>query len=275
MPPSDTSRRRSRLPAIRSRPHEPMTCFVTARSTVRNLPRIWSAFFRNVSWQTRRNTSCATSSASSSFSPWRRANSTTGCRYRRTTKSFTRSGSRWNCRIVVHIVDGMCTVVVLLSGLSLYDCPFYTFVTCAPKERVNPGDERGMKRLLIAMALAVAIPACHGEVQPETVVVVPDPAPVPPSAPFTRAVVQATNYDYFDYAVWIEWEPAAGSWTQTYLFSVYGDPSVGSTINYEIVLADPSVVYYVLLADPWGTLYDTYQLNLPVATSVDVTFNIV
>ena len=33
----------------------------------------------------------------------------TGERYRRTTKSFTRSGSWWNWSRVVHIVDGMCT----------------------------------------------------------------------------------------------------------------------------------------------------------------------
>jgi len=129
-----------------------------------------------------------------------------------------------------------------------------------------------MKRLLIAIALAAVVPACHGGEESGIVVGVP----VPPQAPSsTQVVFQATNYDYFDYAVWIEWQDGSGEWVQTYLFSVYGDPAEGPTTNFEIVLASPMVPYYILLADPGGTLYDTYELSLPTATAIDVTFNIV
>jgi len=56
---------------------------------------------------------------------------------------------------------------------------------------------------------------------------------------------------------------------------VYGDPTVGPTMNFDIILAETSATFYVLLADPWGTLVDSHFLTLPVATSVDVRFNIV
>jgi hypothetical protein len=46
-------------------------------------------------------------------------------------------------------------------------------------------------------------------------------------------------------------------------------------MNYDFILAETSATFYVLLADPWGTLYDSYLLTLPVAASVDVRFNIV
>ena len=100
--------------------------------------------------------------------------------------------------------------------------------------------------------------------------------PLPPQGPSTTQVVfQATNYDSYDYAIWVEWQDVSGQWIQTYLFSVYGDPTQGPTTNFEIVLANPTVPYYILLADPGGTLYDTYPLSLPTAISLDVTFNIV
>jgi hypothetical protein len=125
---------------------------------------------------------------------------------------------------------------------------------------------------MIAVVLAGVIPACHGSDVPETEV----GGPMPPQGPSTTQVVfQATNYDVFDYAVWIEWQDDSGQWIQTYLFSVYGDPTVGPTTNDEIVLANPTVPYYILLADFGGTLYDTYTLSIPAATSLDVTFNIV
>ena len=95
-------------------------------------------------------------------------------------------------------------------------------------------------------------------------------------SPLTQVVIQATNQDPVDYALWIEWEDAAGAISvQSYLFSVFGDPFCGPTTNFVIVQADPSISYTILLADPWGAVYDTYQLLLPTATSVDVSFNIV
>jgi hypothetical protein len=178
--------------------------------------------------------------------------------------------------MVVHIVDGICTALSLLSELCLYDGLFYTFGKRESKEASGPGDEGGMKRISIAILLAVVIPACHRG--PASEVIVPPPETIPPlpePSEFTQVVFQATNYDSFDYALWIEWFGPDNQWHQTYLFSVWGDPVDGPTMNFEVVTADPSVVYYVLLADPWGNLYDSYQLDLPTATSVDVSFNIV
>jgi len=180
--------------------------------------------------------------------------------------------------MVVHIVDGMCTALSLLFRLSLYDALFYTVGTCEPKVAAGRRDEKVMKRLPIAILLAILIPACHQGPVSEVVVDPPPPSwPPPPSDPgLTEVVFQATNYDYFDYAVWIEWqEPVTRTWRQTFLFSVWGDPIDGPTTNLQIVSADPSVTYYVLLADFWGNLYDSYQLSLPTASSVDVSFNIV
>ena len=129
-----------------------------------------------------------------------------------------------------------------------------------------------MKRCIIAVVLAGVIPACHGSDVPEAAV----GGPVPPQGPSTTQLVfQATNYDLSDYAVWIEWQDDSGAWLQTYLFSVYGDPTEGPTTNYEIVLASPSVPYYILLADFRGALFDTYSLSIPTANSLEVTFNIV
>ena len=136
-----------------------------------------------------------------------------------------------------------------------------------------------MKRLPIAILLAVLIPACHQGPASEVVVPPPEPTPVPvppTPAPLTEVVFQAANYDFFDYAIWIEWqEPVTRTWRQSYLFSVWGDPVDGPTTNSQTVVVDPSSVHYVLLADPWGNLYDSYPLWLPTATSVDVSFNIV
>lgn len=133
-----------------------------------------------------------------------------------------------------------------------------------------------MKRLPIAMLLAVLIPACHRGPASEVVVPPSDPPTPPPSATVTEAVFQATNYDYFDYAIWIEWqEPVTRSWHRTYLFSVWGDPLDGPPVAGESISLEPSVTYDVLLADFGGNLYDTYQLSLPTATSVDVSFNII
>src|SRR5689334_19723867 len=109
--------------------------------------------------------------------------------------------------MVVHIVDGICTAVSLLSGFSLYDALFYTVGPWAPKDRIGRGDHEVMKRLPIAILLAILIPACHRGPASEVVVPPVDPPlPPPPTSEVTEVVFQATNYDYFDYAIWIEWQ---------------------------------------------------------------------
>jgi hypothetical protein len=127
-----------------------------------------------------------------------------------------------------------------------------------------------MKRLLAAIAL-FALPAC-GSRGPDATVA--GTIAVPPSET-TDLLVQAQNHDAFDYALWLEWQDATGAWNQTYLFSLYGDPAVGPTLNYEIVVASPETPYYILLADPDGTLYDTYILWLPYGSFSDVRFQVI
>lgn len=127
-----------------------------------------------------------------------------------------------------------------------------------------------MKHLVVAASLALLV-AC-GDHGPAVAVV------VPPGVPFsetTELLVQATNHDAFDYAVWLEWEDASGAWNQIYLFSLYGDPAVGPTTNYEILLASPETPYTVLLADPDGTLYDSCVLWLPYGSYSDVRFQVI
>jgi len=123
-----------------------------------------------------------------------------------------------------------------------------------------------MKRLLAVVGL-VALAAC-GDRDYDTV-------SVAPSVKTTDLLVQADNRDAYDYALWLEWQDADGAWNQTYLFSLYGNPADGPTLNYEIVVASPETPYYVLLADPDGTLYDTYVLWLPYGTFSDVRFQVI
>ena len=127
-----------------------------------------------------------------------------------------------------------------------------------------------MKRLLVAISL-VALSACGDR---DYDVAVAGTVGVPPSET-TDLLVQADNHDAYDYALWLEWQDAGGAWNQTYLFSVYGNPAEGPTLNYDIVVANPETPYYVLLADPDGTLYDTYILWLPYGSSSDVRFQVI
>jgi hypothetical protein len=127
-----------------------------------------------------------------------------------------------------------------------------------------------MKHLMAAMCL-VSLAACGDRGHDVTFA---GAVSVPPSET-TDLLVQAQNHDAYDYALWLEWQDAGGAWNQTYLFSLYGDPAEGPTLNYEIVMASPETPYYVLLADPDGTLYDTYILWLPYGTFSDVRFQVI
>ena len=127
-----------------------------------------------------------------------------------------------------------------------------------------------MKHLMIASAL-VFLAACgdHSRHVHVTSTVAPPPSET------TELLLQADNHDAFDYALWLEWQDGTGAWNTTYMFSVYGDPAEGPTLNYEFFIASPETPYYVLLADPDGTLYDTYILWLPYGTFTDVRFQVV
>jgi hypothetical protein len=127
-----------------------------------------------------------------------------------------------------------------------------------------------MRRLLAAICL-VALAACGDRGHDVTAA---GTVGEPPSET-TDLLVQAQNHDAYDYALWLEWQDSDGAWNQTYLFSVYGNPAEGPTLNYEIVMASPATLYYVLLADPDGTLYDTSILWLPYGTFSDVRFQVI
>lgn len=119
------------------------------------------------------------------------------------------------------------------------------------KERSPFGDGKVMKRLLIALALAVVIPACHRSSPP--------PAPA-----MTEVLIQATNFDAMDYNLSIASLDAAGFWHEGPLFSIYGDPSVGPTMDFIIVgLADPLATTVIRLRDSSGALWDSYPLVVP------------
>ncbi|RPH51603.1 MAG: hypothetical protein EHM91_01000 [Planctomycetota bacterium] len=128
-----------------------------------------------------------------------------------------------------------------------------------------------MKRLLTAISLVALAAGCGDRGYDVTVA---GTVGVTPSET-TDLLVQADNHDAYDYALWLEWQDADGAWNQTYLFSVYGNPAEGPTLNYDIVVASPETPYYVLLADPDGTLYDTYVLWLPYGTFSDVRFQVI
>ena len=108
-----------------------------------------------------------------------------------------------------------------------------------------------MKRLLIALALAVVIPACHRSSPP--------PAPA-----MTEVLIQAKNFDAYDYNLTIVSLDAGGFWHEGPLFSIFGDPSYGPTMDYIIVgLADPQATTMINLRDSSGTLWDSYPLVVP------------
>lgn len=126
-----------------------------------------------------------------------------------------------------------------------------------------------MKRIVIALAAAVVIPACHGN--PDYVIV--DPIPPGPS-PTAEVRIQVANYDYWDYEVWLKWEDGSGTSGYVFLFYVYGDPWDGPTVNYASVVADPGVTYEIQLSDAWGDLWDFYPFQVTAGTLVDLRFDV-
>lgn len=124
-----------------------------------------------------------------------------------------------------------------------------------------------MRYLLLVASIAL-IPACGGR----RVTTVTADVPITTT---TDLLVQASNHDPYDYAVWLEWQDSSGHWNQIYLFSLYADPADGPTTNFEILVALPEIPYTVLLADPDGTVYDTYILWLPYGSFSDVRFQVV
>ena len=124
-----------------------------------------------------------------------------------------------------------------------------------------------MKQVTLAASLAL-LTACGDHSGPSVTVAVP-------LSYTTDLLVQATNYDAYDYALWLEWQDETGAWQQIYLFSLYGDPAVGPTINFEMLVATPGVPYTVVLADPDGYVWDSYDLWLPHGTFSDIRFDVV
>lgn len=109
-----------------------------------------------------------------------------------------------------------------------------------------------MRHLLLVAAVAI-LPACGGGHRTTEIVV-----PVP-GTNTTELLIQATNYDVFEYAIWLEWQEPSGAWDQTYLFSVYEDPSIGPIMDFSMLTLSANIAYTVLLTDPWdGYVYDSY-----------------
>jgi hypothetical protein len=124
-----------------------------------------------------------------------------------------------------------------------------------------------MTRLMLAASLAL-LTACGDHSGPSVAVGVP-------VSYTTDLLVQASNYDEFDYALWLEWQDETGAWQQIYLFSIYGDATVGPTINFEMLVASPGIPYTVVLADPDGYVWDSCVLWLPYGSFSDVRFDVV
>jgi hypothetical protein len=121
-----------------------------------------------------------------------------------------------------------------------------------------------MKHLLTALTLAV-LGACGDHPHHHS-----DPAPVQ-----ADLIVEAKNLDSFDYALWLEWQDETGTWNQTFLFAVYGDPHVGPTQDFGEAVVIPGIPYYVLLADVDGNLYDTQTVWLSAGSLVDLHYKII
>lgn len=134
-----------------------------------------------------------------------------------------------------------------------------------------------MKRLTIAILMALVIPACHRGPASEVVIVDPEPPPHPPPPPpeMAQVLFQSTNYDYYDYVLWIEWGNADGTRSRVDLFLVGSASPDGPNVNWGVVGMNPSVTYTILLADPWGRVYDWYDLELSGPSTVDVFFDVV
>lgn len=124
-----------------------------------------------------------------------------------------------------------------------------------------------LKRLLLLASVAI-LPAC-GDYRGRHV------SATVPLSHTTDLLVQATNHDAYDYALWLEWQDGSGAWEQIYLFSLYADPADGPTTNFEMLIAASEIPYTVILADPDGTVWDTYVLWLPYGSSSDVRFQVI
>lgn len=130
-----------------------------------------------------------------------------------------------------------------------------------------------MRRLLLLAAAAIVIPACHGGDRTRTTVGVGIGVGVGEPPP-TETLIQATNYDVYDYALWLEWQDPSGYWNQTFLFNVYGDSSVGPTMNFEVLLANPAIPYTLLLVDFDGSVWDSFTFWLPSGSVADLQFDV-
>jgi hypothetical protein len=120
-----------------------------------------------------------------------------------------------------------------------------------------------MRMLLAALALA-ALGACGGRDRHVT----SDP-------PQAELIVEATNEDPVDYALWLEWQDDTGAWNQDYLFSVFGDVCVGPRQDFSDRIVLAGVAYSVLLADPAGNVYDRDVVMMSENTLVDLHYCVV
>jgi len=121
-------------------------------------------------------------------------------------------------------------------------------------------------------AALVGLGACGGEVRSSvrgSAVVEITPAPI-----VTELIVEATNEDAADYALWLEWQEVNGSWNQTYLFSLFCNPSRGPTQDFADLFVDPGT-YNILLADPLGNVFDSQSVWLPEGGFLDVHYQVV
>jgi hypothetical protein len=122
-----------------------------------------------------------------------------------------------------------------------------------------------MKQMLMATALVVlGERGDHSTRVSGSAFVQITPAPVVP-----ELIVEATNQNLADDALWLEWQEDIGTWNQTRLFSSFCDPYVGPTRDFADLLVIPGT-HTILLADPIGNLLDSQAVWLPVGGFLDV-----
>src|SRR5437867_5489 len=109
----------------------------------------------------------------------------------------------------------------------------------------NPNGTGATMKMLMMAATLVVLAACG---RGRTVVGGSAVIEVVPSPVVSELIVEATNTDAVDYALWLEWQDDAGTWNQSYLFSVFGDPYYGPTQDFADFLVPPGTVH-ILLAD--------------------------
>jgi hypothetical protein len=98
---------------------------------------------------------------------------------------------------------------------------------------------------------------------------------VNPGPPQAELIVEATNDDPVDYALWLEWQDDAGTWNQEFLFAVSGDRCHGTTRDFSDRIVLAGVPYSVLLADPAGNLFDSDLVMLSQNSLVDLHYRII